>query len=145
MREMRLFTALSFISLLSACNRHPDLDGTYIAEGQNYALMLQMKSDNDHDITGTIITAEINEGMKVQSVNKPISGTVEGKAVNFNVIHPAGNSPATTPVSSMATETGLELTFFANGNATPIVFRRGSAEEYHHVVEAVFQKVAEFD
>ena len=145
MRALILLIAVCSVSLLSGCNRDSNLDGTYIADGSNYAVMIKIKANDDHAINGTIITAEVNEGMEVKSFNKPIAGIVEGKAVNFNIIHPAGYDPSTTPVSGITTDSGLDLTFFAKGHATSIKFRRGTAEEYHRVVDTVFQSVAEFD
>lgn len=144
---LRLFfpLALGLTHLLSACSDQADFDRTYLTEGGNYVIMLQLQSPDGREISGRIVSTEVGEGWKVIAANKPITGTIEGNAVNFTINHPSGNDPATTPVSGIVSGDNLNLTFFAHEKANELVFHRSTAEQYHAAVKATFQSVAEFD
>ena len=68
--------------------------------------------------------------------------TVEGKAIDFAILYPAGNDPSSVPVSGLMTGEGMDLTFFAKGRATRMAFRRGTAEEYQAAVKTIFAQLA---
>lgn len=131
-------------SMAAACTNHSGFEKTYLSEGGNYVIMLQLRSDDGRILTGSVISTSVGEDWNVSAANKPISGTIEGGAVNFTINHPPGNSPAVTPVSGIVSGGNLDLTLFANGQATSLKFKEGSAERYQAAVSEMFNAVAEF-
>lgn len=137
--------AFTGLALLCACSSSSDRSGTYLAEGPNYAIMIQLDSTDGPQVQGSIISREVRPDFTVAAVNWPIAGKVEGKAINFAILYPAGNDPSSVPVSGLMTGEGMDLTFFAKGRATPMKFRRGTAEDYQAAVKTMFDQVARFD
>jgi hypothetical protein len=122
---------------MMGCSGSSSPAGTYIAHGPTFGIMLQIEKGADNRINGTISSAEVNSNGEVSAASKPVNGTVEGKAINFSIINPAGNDPATVPVSGTVTEKGLELTFLAKGRATSLTFDKGKAEDFSSLVQSV--------
>lgn len=133
------------LALLCGCSAAPNASGTYIAQGPNYAVMLQLDDSNGPQVQGSILSREVRPDFTVAAVNRPVAGSIDGKAVNLAILYPAGNDPLSVPVSGLVTAEGMDLTFFAKGRATQMTFRRGTAEEYQRAVTGMFDQVARFD
>lgn len=137
--------AFTGLALLCACSSSPDRSGTYLAQGPNYAIMIQLDGADGPQVQGSIVLREVQPDFTVAAVNRPIAGSIDGKAVNLAIVYPAGNDPLSVPVSGMMTAEGMDLTFFAKGRATQMTFRRGTAEEYQIAVNTIFNQGSRFD
>jgi hypothetical protein len=144
MLKTSLAAATGF-ALLCACSSSPDRSATYLAKGPNYAVMIHLDATDGRQIQGSIMSREVQSDFTVAAVNRPIAGNVEGKAINFAILYPAGNDPSSVPVSGLMTADGMDLTFFAKGRTTQMTFRRGTAEEYQMAVNTMFKRVARYD
>ncbi|HZV19107.1 MAG TPA: hypothetical protein VFF84_10505 [Sphingobium sp.] len=133
------------LGFMSACSSPTNFEKTFVTQGPNYVIMLQLHSPDSRSVFGSVISTEVVEGMRVVAGNKPISGTIEGKAINFTINHPPGNDPPNTPVSGIMSGNDLTLTFYAHGNATELTFHRSTAEKYEAAVKETFKNIAEFD
>jgi len=137
--------AVMGLALLGACSRTPEPSGTYLAKGPNYAIMLHLEAADGQQLRGSIMSREFKADWTIEAVNRPIAGTIEGKAINLTIVYPPGNNPTSVPLSGLMTKDGMDLTIFANGRATDVTFRRGTAEEYQKVVKTIFNQVAQYD
>jgi hypothetical protein len=107
--------------------------------------LIQLDGADGPQVQGSIVLREVQRDFTVAAVNRPIAGSIDGKAVNLAILYPAGNDPLSVPVSGMMTADGMNLTFFAKGRATQMTFRRGTAEEYQMAVNTIFNQGSRFD
>jgi len=133
-RRMRLL-ALSFVLL--GCSGPTSSAGTYITQAPGFVMMLQIEPGSGDKIDGTISSVQVLSNGEISALRKPISGTIDDKAVNFSIIYPPGNDPTSVPVTGIMTDQGLELTFFVHGHSTSATFRKGKAEEFSAIAQSI--------
>ena len=131
---MRYFGIVLIVTAatLSSCSKTSGLIGSYIdADYGDGVMMVQIDSVDHRDVHGTVSLATFDNSGVVHSSRVPISGTVEGKALNLSVENGAG----TTVLNGTIVPVGLDLTGMGNGHSIRFLFKRKDASEFNLALE----------
>lgn len=132
-----LLSAIGLTAIVTACSDQSGFEKTYITNGGSYVVMLQIQSLDGRNISGSVSSTGFDQNWDLKARNWPISGTIEGQAINFTINYPPGNDPENIPVSGVFDGDKLNLTTFSNGNSNNIVFYQGSAEQYYKYIRSI--------
>lgn len=124
--------------LLAACSTDPAGVGSYVASEQDGAMMVQITAIDDGRVTGTLSMVSANSQGKTSAVTRPLSGTLEGEALNLTIDNASGPSLITGTLDGDA----LRLTFFGRENSSEVVFTRSDAEKFNALVADTRQQAA---
>ncbi len=125
--------------LLAGCSNQPDGAGSYVASDADSAMMVQITSIEDGRVSGTMSVVIADENGKTSAVTRPLSGTLEGNALNLSVENGTGLSL----VTGMMEGEKLRLTFFGSGDSSQIIFAKSNAAEFDKLVGATRHRSAE--
>lgn len=127
----RLAVALAVATLMSGCSNNAQLTGSYIdTDYSDGALMVQIDSVDHRDVHGTITIASFDQNGAVHPRRVPISGTIEGKALNLTVENGTGMNMLNGTVVS----DGLDLTMMGDGSSARFLFKRKDAADFNKVL-----------
>ncbi|RJF85542.1 hypothetical protein D3876_16585 [Sphingomonas cavernae] len=113
--------------------------GSYIASDDDAAFMVQITTIDDGRVNGSVSVVTSDENGKTKAVTRPMSGTIEGNALNLSVENGTGLSLVTGAVEG----DNLRLTFFANGNSTQLNFAKRDAGKFEELANAKRHRAAE--
>ncbi len=132
---------LSFLvaPLLAGCAIGSHAEGSYIASDADTAFMVQIASVADGKVTGTASVVASDKDGKTTAGTRPMSGTIEGNALNLSVENGTGLSLVTGTIDGDT----LHLTFFGNGGSTRLDFAKADASKFPELVEATRRHAAE--
>lgn len=117
-------------AVLSACSAQPAGVGSYIASDPDYAMMIQITSNDAGRVNGSLSVVASDENGKTHAVARPFSGTLEKDALNLSIENGQGVSLATGILDGK----NLKLTFFNNGGSNQIAFVKKDASEFDKLV-----------
>lgn len=124
--------------LLAACSTDPAGVGSYVASEQNGAMMVQITAIDAGRVTGSLSMVGANSQGKTSAVTRPLSGTLEGEALNLTIDNASGPSLITGTLDGDA----LRLTFFGRENSSELVFTRSDAAKFNALVADTRQQAA---
>lgn len=126
--------AISFLSVaaLAACSSGSDKVGSYVASSDEAVLMVQISSVDKGQVKGAFSVVMVDENGKTTAATRPMSGTIEGNALNLSVENGTGLSIVTGSVE----DDGLRLTFFGKGNSSQMMFAKSDASQFDKLANA---------
>ncbi len=126
--------AISVLSVaaLAACSSGSDKVGSYVASSDEAALMVQISSVDKGQVKGAFSVVMVDENGKTTAATRPMSGTIEGNALNLSVENGTGLSIVTGSVE----DDGLRLTFFGKGNSSQMMFAKSDASQFDKLANA---------
>ncbi len=127
------------IAMLAACSSESAKLGSYIATDDDTAFMVQIASIEDGRVNGSVSMVTADENGKTTAVTRPMSGTIEGKALNLSVENGTGLSLVTGTVQGE----NLRLTFFADGHSSQLILAKSDAEKFEQLANAKRHRAAE--
>jgi hypothetical protein len=128
------FALIATAATLTACSSESRLTGSYIdTDYSDGVLMVQIDSVDHRDVHGTISIASFGENGTVSSRRVPISGTIEGKALNLTV----ENGTGINMLNGTVVADGLDLTMMGNGSSARFLFKRKDAAEFNRVIASL--------
>lgn len=133
---MRLFgtTLIVAAAALSGCSSESGLTGSYIdTDYSDGVLMVQIDSVDHRDVHGTISMASFGDNGAVSSRRVPISGTIEGKALNLMV----ENGTGINMLNGTVVPDGLDLMLMGNGSSARFLFKRKDAAEFNRTIASL--------
>lgn len=137
MNKSWLVTSITAV-LLAACSADPAGVGSYVASEQDGAMMVQITSIDAGRVTGTLSMVSADNHGKTSAVTRPLSGTLEGEALNLTIDNAAVPSLITGTLDGDA----LRLTFFGRENSSEVVFTRSDAAKFNALVADTRQHAA---
>ena len=136
--RMNIATVVA-VGLLAACSAQSNAVGSYVASDAGGALMVQITSVQDGQVSGTIsLVGAADDGSNVAG-SRHFSGTIEGKALNLSIENGTGVSLATGELEGDT----LSLTLFANGNSSQFTLAKSDAEKFAELANASRVRAAE--
>lgn len=135
MRVMGLMAA----GLLAGCSGQSAKIGSYVASDDDTAFMVQIASIKDGQVSGTVSVVTADNQGKTLAATRPMTGSIEGNALNLSVENGTGLSLVTGAVEGDA----LRLTFFANGNSSQLTFAKSDAGKFEQLASAKRHRAAE--
>jgi len=96
-------------------------------------LMVQIDSVDHRDVHGTISIATFGDNGTVSSRRVPISGTIEGQALDLTV----ENGTGMNMLNGSVVPDGLDLTMMGNGGSARFLFKRKDAAEFNRVIASL--------
>jgi hypothetical protein len=121
-------------AMLTACSKDSQLVGSYVdSDYSDGVLMVQVDAVDHRDVHGTISIASFDDSGAVHSRRVPISGTIEGKALNLSV----ENGTGTDMLNGTVVTDGLDLTMMGNGGSARYLFKRKDAAEFNRVIASL--------
>lgn len=127
------------IAMLAACSGESAKLGSYITSDDDTAFMVQIASIEDGRVNGSVSMVTADENGKTTAVTRPLTGTIEGKALNLSVENGTGLSL----VTGMVQGDNLRLTFFADGNSTQMNLAKSDAGKFEQLANAKRHRAAE--
>lgn len=88
----KLVISLVAIAMLAGCSRGSAKLGSYIASDDDTAFMVQIASIEDGRVSGSVSVVTSDDNGKTTAVTRPMSGTIEGDALNLSVENGTGLS-----------------------------------------------------
>lgn len=125
--------------MLVACSSTSGKLGSYIASDDDAAFMVQITSMENGQIKGSMSVVMADASGKTTAATRPISGTIEGNALNLSVENGTGLSLVTGTIE----DDGLKLTFFAKGNSSQLKFTKSEASKFDELANATRHRAAE--
>jgi hypothetical protein len=126
-------------ALLAGCSSS-DVRGSYINhDDSSSAFLVQIDDVHDRNVNGTISIVGTDAKGQIVSRRIPVSGTVEGKALNLTFENGTGSGMATGTV----VPAGLQLTLLGNGQSMRLLFKRADPAEFDKIVSDVRTKAAQ--
>lgn len=126
-------------ALLAACSAEPEGVGSYVASEPDAAMMVQITAIDAGRVDGTLSVVGADDRGKTTAATRPLSGTLEGKALNLSV----DNSDSTSLVTGMLEGDTLRLTFFGREDSRQVTFTKSGAEKFNALVAATRRRAAE--
>lgn len=134
-----LFLAASF-AMLAGCSGQSGIRGSYINhDDSNGALLVQIDDVHDRNVNGTISIVDTDSKGQIFSRRTPLSGTIDGKALNLSIENGMDSGMATGTV----VPAGLQLTLLGNGQSMRLLFKRGDPAEFDNIVAEVRTQAAQ--
>lgn len=125
-----LITLIAFAALMGCTHQNP-LVGSYINTGyDDGALMVQIESVQDNRVNGIVAFVALDANGRVAARRTPLSGTIEGNALNLTIENGMGFGM----ITGIVVPNGLELTIAANGESVRLLFERKDAAEFDRLV-----------
>lgn len=133
--------AVSWIAMamLAGCSAGSGRLGSYIASDDDAALMVQITSNEDGRVSGSVSVVMADANGKTTAATRPMSGTIEGDAVNLSVENGTGLSLVTGAFDGE----NMRLTFFGNGNSSQLNFTKSDAGKFEELANARRHRAAE--
>ena len=125
--------------LLAGCNSKPAGVGSYIVSEDDGALMVQITSIEAGRVNGSFSVVTAVNGGKTQAVTRPLSGTIEGNALNLTVENGTGLSLVTGVIDG----DDLRITMFANGSSTQATLAKSDAGKFEELANGQRYRAAE--
>ena len=94
--------------------------------------MVQISSVDQGQVKGAFSVVMVDENGKTTAATRPMSGTIEGNALNLSVENGTGLSIVTGSVE----DDGLRLTFFGKGNSSQMMFAKSDASQFDKLANA---------
>lgn len=140
----RWITTAVVAGLLASCSGQTgsgsgDSVGSYVTSDNDAAIMVQIASLHDGQVSGTISLVGAQADGKNVAGTRPFTGTIEGKALNLSIENGTGVSLATGTLEGST----LRLTLFANGNSTQLMLAKSDAEKFDQLANATRVRAAE--
>jgi hypothetical protein len=127
-------------ALLASCTGEAGVRGSYINHDESgAAFLVQIDEVHDHNVNGTISFVGADATGKILSTRTPLSGTIDGNAVNLTIENGMGSGMATGTV----VRAGLQLTLLGNGQSMRLLFRRADPAEFDKIVTGVRAKATQ--
>jgi hypothetical protein len=127
------------LAFLAGCSGESSIRGSYINhDDSNGGFLVQIDDVQDHTVHGTLSIVATDAKGEVIARRTPISGTVDGKALNLTIENGNGSGMATGSV----VPAGLQLTLLGNGQSMRLLFKRANAAEFDKIVSDVRAKSA---
>jgi hypothetical protein len=127
-------------ALLASCSGESGVRGSYINHDETgAAFLVQIDDVHDQNVNGTISFVGADATGKILSTRTPLSGTIDGKAVNLTIENGMGSGMATGTV----VPAGLQLTLLANGQSMRLLFKRADPAEFDKIVTDVRAKATQ--
>jgi hypothetical protein len=135
----KLLISLATVTMLVACSSTSGKLGSYIASDDDAAFMVQITSMENGQVKGSMSVVMADESGKTTAATRPMSGTIEGNALNLSVENGTGLSLATGTIE----DDSLRLTFFAKGNSSQLKFAKSDASKFDELANATRHRAAE--
>lgn len=120
------FAAMAGVVLVAGCNSQPTGVGSYIFSDTDGAVMVQITSTKDGQVSGSWSVVKTFADGKTKAGSRPLSGTIEGNALNLTVENSAGPSLVTGTVDG----DNLRLTIFVNGKSSKVTLAKSDASKF---------------
>ena len=137
MTKSWLVTAIT-VALLAACSVDPAGVGSYVASGPDGVMMVQITAIDAGRVSGTLSMVSTDDKGKTSAITRPLSGTLEGEALNLTIDQASGASLVTGTLDADA----MRLTFFGTGNSSEVVFAKSDAAKFNALVAKTRQQAA---
>lgn len=127
------------IVILAGCSSGADKLGSYIISDDDSVLLVQITSNEEGKISGSMSAVTADANGKTTAVTKSLSGTIEGDAVNLSVENGKGLSLVTGTFDGE----NMRLTFFGDGNSSQMNFIKSDAGKFEELANARRHRAAE--
>lgn len=125
---------------LAGCSGESGVRGSYINhDDSSSAFLVQIDDVHDHNVNGTISIVGADAKGDIVSRRTPLSGTVDGKALNLSFENGTGSGMAT----GVVVPSGLQLTLLGNGQSMRLLFKRADPAEFDKIVSEVRTNAAQ--
>jgi hypothetical protein len=133
-------SVLAVAASLAGCSGESGIRGSYLNhDDSSGALLVQIDDVHDHNVNGTISIVGTDAKGQIISRRTPLSGTIDGKALNLSMENGTGSGMVTGTV----VPTGLQLTLLGNGQSMRLLFKRADPAEFDRIVSDVRTKATQ--
>lgn len=139
MSYKKFLFSLATFTMLVACSSTSGKLGSYIASEDDAAFMVQITSMENGQVKGSMSVVMADESGKTTAATRPMSGTIEGNALNLSV----ENGTSISLVTGTIEDDGLRLTFFAKGNSSQFKFAKSDASKFDELANATRHRAAQ--
>lgn len=139
MSYRKLIVVGTVAGFLISCAGESASVGSYIASDDDTAFMVQITSIEEGRVYGTMSYISAEDDGKTEAIRRPMSGTIEGRALNLSVENGSGVSLVTGIVDGDK----LQITFFADGSSNQLTFTRSEASKFPELANAMRRRTAE--
>lgn len=116
--------------LTAGCAGSGATTGTYIATDDNAALMVEIQTGKDSEVSGAITLVGVDPRGALISGKRPFSGTIQGDTLNLNIENGLGLTIAT----GTKIDEGLDLTLLHDGTSERYTFKRQQPDQFPKIV-----------